>query len=72
MDLILGGFIDKNFYFLSSKEISTYELLLLQDDQELFSWFSDGSKVPKEFVDLIAKISHFVSLSTSQKQQISS
>lgn len=60
MDLILGSFIDQNFHLLSSSEIANYEQLLLQDDQEVFSWFSKQGTVPNEFGDLITKIAKFI------------
>jgi antitoxin CptB len=63
MDLILGSFFDKNMYLLNSKEISNYELLLLQDDQVVFSWFSKQEKVPLEFVDMVTKIAKFIKFS---------
>ena len=60
MDLILGNFIDKNFHVLNSDEISNYELLLLQDDQVIFSWFSKQVDIPQEFSNIIDKISTFI------------
>lgn len=60
MDLILGNFIDKNIHLLNSDEITSYELLLLQDDQVVFSWFSDIKKVPKSFKSIISKISNCI------------
>jgi antitoxin CptB len=64
MDLILGRFIDTSGHLLSSDEILKYELLLLQDDQEIFAWFSKQTKTPTDFVDIISKITNST---TSQK-----
>ena len=57
MDLILGRFIDKNSHLLSPSEILSYDHLLLQDDQLIFSWFSGQKIVPREFRGIIEKIS---------------
>ena len=57
MDLILGKFIDKNLDALTNDEIASYERLLLQDDQLIFSWFCKYEKIPVEFTSLVAKIS---------------
>ena len=60
MDLILGKFIDKNLDTLTQDEISSYERLLLQDDQLIFSWFCKYEKVPLEFTSMVAKISESI------------
>jgi antitoxin CptB len=62
MDLILGRFIDTSGHLLSSDEILKYELLLLQDDQEIFAWFSKQTKTPTDFVDIISKITNSTTL----------
>ena len=65
MDLILGNFIDNNSHLLTSDDISKYDLLLLEDDQEIFSWFSNQVEVPKDFKDIISKITNSIE---AQKQ----
>ena len=60
MDLILGKFIDKNLDALTNDEIASYERLLLQDDQLIFSWFCKYEKIPGEFTSLVAKISESI------------
>jgi succinate dehydrogenase flavin-adding protein (antitoxin of CptAB toxin-antitoxin module) len=45
---------------LDFNEIADYERLLLQDDQVLYSWFSDEESVPLEFASIFAKISKFI------------
>ena len=56
MDLIFGQFADENLDLLNIDEIASFERLLLQDDQVIFSWFSDLQQVPKEFSNIIKKI----------------
>ena len=65
MDLILGNFIDNNSHLFTSDDISKYDLLLLEDDQEIFSWFSNQVEVPKDFKDIISKIANSIE---AQKQ----
>ena len=60
MDLILGKFIDKNLDTLTRDEIASYERLLLQDDQLIFSWFCKYEKIPVEFTSVVAKISESI------------
>ena len=60
MDLILGKFIDKNLDALTNDEIASYERLLLQDDQLIFSWFCKYEKIPVEFTSVVAKISESI------------
>jgi antitoxin CptB len=60
MDLILGKFIDKNLDTLTHDEIASYERLLLQDDQLIFSWFCKYKKIPVEFTSVVAKISESI------------
>jgi len=60
MDLILGKFIDKNLDTLTQDEISSYERLLLQDDQLIFSWFCKYEKIPEEFTTVVTKISEYI------------
>ena len=60
MDLILGKFIDKNLDTLTRDEIDSYERLLLQDDQLIFSWFCNYEKIPVEFTSVVAKISESI------------
>ena len=38
MDIILGKFIDHSIDFLTDNEIESYENLLNNDDQTIFSW----------------------------------
>ena len=66
MDLILGSYIDNNVDRLSPNEIADYELLLLQDDQVLFSWFSNEKAVPLELASIFVKISNFIKFSKSK------
>ena len=64
MDIILGKFIDQEIQTMDNNEIATYENLLNNDDQTIFSWLLNKEKTPKEFNDIIKKISKFTFLKT--------
>jgi len=52
MDLILGGFIDKNATALTSEQLDAFELLLARKDQDLYDWVSERKVVPSEDVTI--------------------
>ena len=54
-DLILGGFVKNHINNLSEKNLNDYELLLLENDQDLYLWFSGAIKPPEHF-EIIVKI----------------
>ena len=54
-DLILGGFVKNYINNLSEKNLNDYESLLLENDQDLYLWFSGAIKPPKHF-EIIVKI----------------
>ncbi len=62
MDIILGKFIDHSIDSLTDNEIESYENLLNNDDQTIFSWILNKEQIPEEFNDIIKKISNFTLL----------
>ena len=62
MDIILGKFIDHSIDFLTDDEIKSYENLLNNDDQMIFSWILNKEQIPEEFNDIVKKISNFTFL----------
>ena len=56
MDLILGNFADGNLGSLSSFELETYDQFLNENDNDLYAWCSEKTKVPEEYRHLIKKI----------------
>ena len=44
MDLLIGGFANKNLKILSPKELKEFEILLNFTDKELSSWLVDNKK----------------------------
>lgn len=49
MDLLLGGFADAEIDRLSEAEILELEHLLTANDQDLYSWMTGRSPLPKEW-----------------------
>ncbi len=56
MDLILGGFADRHLGDLSEGELSLYEDLLEEMDQDLYDWASGRTETPERFQQLMDKI----------------
>ena len=56
MDLILGGFADRHLGDLSEGELSLYEDLLEEMDQDLYDWASQRSDTPQRYQSLMQKI----------------
>ncbi len=48
-DLILGPFADKHCAELSEAELTAFEALLQQDDQDVYGWIIDTHPIPAEF-----------------------
>jgi len=49
MDLILGGFADREIATLTDAEMDQYELLLEVQDADILSWVTGTSPVPAAF-----------------------
>jgi antitoxin CptB len=56
MDLILGGFSDTRLGDLSDAELDIYDLMLEENDHDLFSWVSGQAKTPDKFVELLQTV----------------
>ena len=55
-DIILGRFAKTHINSLSDQELSTYEELLLENDQELYLWFSGVKSPPNRFKMIVSRI----------------
>jgi len=64
MDLILGPFADQQLISLSDKELDLYELLLEENDQELYPWITTGIDAPANYAGLfeLVRTYHGISL----------
>jgi antitoxin CptB len=56
MDLILGGFIDAHGAMLSDADMDVYEVMLEENDHDLYRWVVGAQAAPTRFASLIASI----------------
>jgi antitoxin CptB len=56
MDLILGGFSDTGLVDLSDAELEVYDVMLEENDHDLFSWVCGHVETPKKFSKLLQKV----------------
>ncbi|WP_424929334.1 succinate dehydrogenase assembly factor 2 [Amaricoccus tamworthensis] len=53
MDLILGPFADSALKELDSMDLDAFEALLVENDQDLYSWFSGRAPTPERHVKIL-------------------
>ena len=56
MDLILSHFAQAALAQMSDEELVKYDLLLAENDHDLYSWVTGTAATPPEFAPLIAQI----------------
>jgi antitoxin CptB len=56
MDLILGGFADRELESLTEAELQLYDALLSENDHDLYQWVSGQKPTPAEYLDLMSRI----------------
>jgi len=56
MDLILGPFSDTELVFLSEAQLLTYDRMLNENDQEIYTWFTGLNNAPEQYVPLVEVI----------------
>ena len=56
MDLILSHFAQATLDQMTEEELVNYDLLLAENDHDLYSWVTGAAAAPPEFVPLIAQI----------------
>jgi antitoxin CptB len=59
MDLILGPWADERLATMDLAELDLYDLLLEENDQDLYPWVSGAQPCPVQYLDLLSKISVF-------------
>jgi antitoxin CptB len=59
MDLVLGPFADRHLSGLSEADLSTYDRLLQENDQDLMAWILGQSVSPDWVKPLLARITAF-------------
>lgn len=56
MDLILSYFAQATLDQMTEEELVNYDLLLAENDHDLYSWVTGAVAAPSEFAPLIAQI----------------
>ncbi len=59
MDLILGKYADAVLADMQDAKLDAYEVLLDENDQDLYKWVSGSLPTPELFQGLIAEIAAF-------------
>ena len=63
MDLILGAFADSRLQGLDAATLDTYDLMLSENDHDLYQWVTGQAATPEPFAELIATISEHAGVS---------
>jgi len=56
MDILLGAFADQRLDTLDAGTLDTYEALLEENDQDLYTWVTGQVAPPEAFAALMAEI----------------
>lgn len=67
MDLILGPFADQHLTFLTENLLTQYELMLNENDQNLYRWVAARSRGEVEGPQEISAILDLIVLAVSEK-----
>ena len=59
MDLILGPWADERLAGMDAAALDLYDLLLEENDQDLYPWVSGAQPCPAQYLDLLSEISAF-------------
>lgn len=59
MDMILGPWSDENLAGLGSAALDVYDLLLEENDQDLYLWVSGALPCPAQYTDILSEIGAF-------------
>lgn len=59
MDLILGKYADSELAKMSVEHLDEYEVMLDENDQDLYKWVSGAEPTPSEYTSLITEIAAF-------------
>ena len=56
MDLILSHFAETALERMTKEELGNYDLLLAENDHDLYSWVTGSAAAPVEFAPMIGQI----------------
>lgn len=57
MDIILGNYADARLESMDDGQLSEYDALLSENDQDLYRWVTGQEAAPRRFESLIGRIS---------------
>ncbi|MGH1577520.1 succinate dehydrogenase assembly factor 2 [Planktotalea sp.] len=57
MDIILSAYADATLPSMSEEQITLYDSLLDENDQDLYSWVTGQTPSPAQFQELLSEIS---------------
>ena len=57
MDIILGHFSEMTLNSLSVEQLQNYDVLLSENDHDLYAWVSGALPPPDKFSEIVSKIS---------------
>ncbi|WP_166416574.1 succinate dehydrogenase assembly factor 2 [Cochlodiniinecator piscidefendens] len=58
MDIILGGFSETKLTGLNPVELDLYEVLLEENDHDLYQWVTGAVPTPETYLDLMTSIAN--------------
>ena len=56
MDIILSAYADNSLAQMSEADITLYDALLNENDQDLYSWVTGQTVPPEKFTEMLADI----------------
>lgn len=59
MDLILGPFSDEHLVNLTEEDLTLYDQLLTENDQEIYPWITGAAETPVKYQELLGRIGKF-------------
>ncbi|MGD9917355.1 MAG: succinate dehydrogenase assembly factor 2 [Paenirhodobacter sp.] len=59
MDLILGPWADEKLAGMTPEALDLYDLLLEENDQDLYPWVSGTQPCPTQYLELLTEIAAF-------------
>ena len=59
MDIILGGFADAKLDNLNEAELDAFEVMLSENDQDLYKWVSGAAPMPAAHASILTLVGHF-------------
>ena len=60
MDLILGGWYDRNLAILGEAQLAGFDALLDEEDHDIYQWVTKKSDAPEQHRELVAEIASAV------------